>query len=157
MGLGTSIVVCSILAPEERLPVMTTTLPIFVDSLSLQARAYGRLQRWAAATDDRIVQRLWPRQPDGAERALCPICGVILRDGMLITLNQWTRYFPTGPAQQALIAGDVEALTPALPIEPGELWCVICLPCLEDRRQTPTDRGLWERLQALVDEAVRDD
>jgi hypothetical protein len=112
-----------------------------------------RVRRWAAATDPRIVRPLWPAQPDGAQRALCPGCGVLLRDGMLITLNQLARSFPPGPppgpVYQALATGDLEALRPALPIEAGELWCVVCLSCLEDR-------ALPERLHGLVDEALEE-
>jgi hypothetical protein len=137
------------------MPTTTLSLPILVDSIDLRVRAYDRLDRWTATTDLRVVRRLWPRQPGDAGRALCPGCGVTLRDGMLITLNQMADYLPAGPAQQALAAGDAEALTPALPIEPGELWCVVCLPCMEDYRQTPSDPWLSERLLALVDEALR--
>jgi hypothetical protein len=136
---------------------MTPTLPILVDAPEVRARVLDRVHRWAVATDRRIVEGLWPRQPDGAARALCPGCGVILRDGMLITLDQMATYFPAGPAQLALAAGDVESLTPGMPIEPGELWCLVCLPCIEDCRQTPSDPWLSERLLGLVDAALRSD
>ena len=137
------------------MPAIPSTLPVLVDSARLRARVYSRLHRWADATDPRIVRRLWLRQPYGAKRALCPSCGAILRDGMLVTFNQIAGLYPAGPAYQALAAGDVQALTPELPIEPGELWCIICLPCLEDYRQSPDDPWLSERLQALVDEVLQ--
>jgi hypothetical protein len=135
----------------EAMPGMDQPCPAApVDTAYGHPQVLDRVRRWAAATDLRVVERLWPRQPDGAERALCLVCGGAMRDGMLITLNQMAPYFPAGPAYQALAAGDVEPLTPDLPIEPGELWCVVCLPCLEGG-------GLTQRLQALVDEALQSD
>ena len=117
----------------------------------------NRVQRWATVTDPRIVRRLWPAQPDGAQHALCPSCGGTMPAGMLITLNQTTACSRAGPAQQALAVGNIEALTAAMPIEPGELWCVVCLLCLEDRARMLGGLGLTERLHALVAEALRSD
>ena len=129
-----------------------------VGSTDAHASVLDRVQRWARATDARIVRRLWPRQAAGAQHARCPGCSGPLPDGMLITLNRLTGAFPAGPAYRALAAGAVEALTPALPLEPGELWCVVCLPCLEDiAAPAAPGRGLAARLQALVDAALRDD
>jgi len=127
------------------------------DAVVVTAPVYPPFYAFVTHADRRIVEGLWPRQPDGAARALCPGCGVILRDGMLITLDQMATYFPAGPAQLALAAGDVESLTPGMPIEPGELWCLVCLPCIEDCRQTPSDPWLSERLLGLVDAALRSD
>jgi hypothetical protein len=76
---------------------------------------------------------------------------------MLITLNQRTGYSRAGPVQRALAVGNIGALTAAMPIEPGELWCVVCLPCLKGRARTGPGLGLTERLHALVDEALRSD
>jgi hypothetical protein len=121
-----------------------------VDTAEGHAQVLDRVQRWATITDPRIVRQLWPAQPEGAQHALCPSCGGTMPEGMVVTLNQMAPYFPTGPAYQALVAGDVEPLTPELPIEPGELWCVVCLPCLQGL-------GLSQRLHALVDEALRGD
>ena len=120
------------------------------DTAEGHPQVLDRVQRWATVTDPRIVRRLWPAQREGAQHALCPSCGGTMPDGMLVTLNQMVPYFPAGPAYQAITAGDVGPLTPDLPIEPGELWCVVCLPCLEDR-------GLSTRLLALVDAALRSD
>ena len=128
-----------------RLPPHPTTR---VETTDGHAQVLNRVQRWAATTDSRIVRRLWRSQPGGAQHALCPSCGGTMPEGMLITLNQMTANRPLSPVHQALDAGDIEALTPELPIEPGELWCVVCLPCLEDS-------GLSAHLLALVDEALR--
>ena len=76
---------------------------------------------------------------------------------MLITLNRLAGCFRAGPAQRALAGGDLAALTPGMPIEPGELWCVVCLPCLESRALPPDGLGLPERLHALVTTALRSD
>jgi hypothetical protein len=65
--------------------------------------------------------------------------------------------FPAGWAREALAAGGLEALTPDLPIEPGELWYLACLPCLAAGARTPDDLRLTERLEALVDEALTSD
>jgi hypothetical protein len=97
-----------------------------------------RVQRWATVTDPRIVRRLWPAQPDGAQHALCPSCGGTMPNGMLVTLNQLAPYFPAGPAHEAITAGDVGALTPDLPIEPGELWRSDCTPS-STRHSAATD------------------
>jgi hypothetical protein len=132
-------------------------LPTCVVATEAHAQVLNRVQRWAAATDSHVVRRLWPAQPDGAQHALCPGCGGPLSDGMLITLNQTAGSVRAGPAQQALAAGDIGALTPELPLEPGELWCVVCLPCVEDYRQTPSEPWLSERLLGLVDAALRSD
>ena len=107
-----------------------------------------RVQRWATVTDPRIVRRLWPAPPDGPQPTVCPGCGGAMPDGMLVTLNQPAASLPAGPAHRARAAGDVEALTPGLPIEPGELWCVVCLSCLERR-------GRSEHLLGLVAQALR--
>ena len=127
-----------------------------VDTADGHPQVLDRVRRWAAATDLRVVERLWPAQPDGAQQALCPGCGALLRDGMLITLNQMAAYVPAGPAYRALAAGDIEALTPDLPIEPGEIWCVVCLPCLEGRTLALDGLGVAERLFDLIDEAFQD-
>jgi hypothetical protein len=118
---------------------------------------FKRVVRWASATDPRIVRRLWPRQSTGAQHALCPSCGGTMPDGMLVTLNRMGSYCLVGPAYQALASGDLEALTTDLPIEPGELWCVVCLPCLEAGAPTRNSGGLSEQLLALVDEAIQSD
>jgi hypothetical protein len=107
-----------------------------------------RVQRWAAGADPRIVRRLWPAQPAGAPHVSCPACGGPMPDGVLVTLNQSAAGLPADPAPRARAAGAVEALTPGRPIAPGELWCVVCLPCLERR-------GLAEHLLGLVDQALR--
>ena len=114
----------------------------------------NRVQRWAAATDARVVRRLWPAQPDGAQHALCPSCGGTMPEGMLITLNRLAGCFRAGPAQRALAGGDLAALTPGMPIEPGELWCVVRLPWFEAGARTPDGGGLPEHLLAVVDAAI---
>jgi hypothetical protein len=116
-----------------------------------------RVQRWATTTDPRVVRRLWPAQPDGAQHALCPSCGGTMPDGMLVTLNHRVTGLKTSPIQRVIAAGAVEALTPALPIEPGELWCVVCLPCLEAGARTLYGRGLSKRLLTIVDVALQGD
>ena len=121
-----------------------------VDTADGHPQVLNRVQRWATVTDSRIVRRLWPAQPAGAQHALCPSCGGTMPNGMLVTLNQMAPSFPAGPAYRAITAGDVGPLTPDLPIEPGELWCVVCLPCLEDD-------GLSAHLLALVDDALQSD
>ena len=128
-----------------------------VDTADGHPQVLDRVQRWATVTDPRIVRRLWPAQPDGAQHALCPSCGGTMPDGMLVTLNRTTARFRAGPAQRALAVGNLEALTAALPIEPGELWCVVCLPCLDGQARRVDGLGLTERLHALVDEALRSD
>jgi hypothetical protein len=131
------------------MPEMSPTRP--ADRVAPAAghqQVLDRVQRWAAATDPRIVRRLWPAPPDGAPHTVCPGCGGTMPNGQLVTLNQPAAALPAGPAHQAPAAADVEALTPGLPIEPGELWCVVCLPCLERR-------GLSEHLLGLVDQALR--
>jgi hypothetical protein len=132
------------------MPVLSPSHPAApVDTAEGHAQVLDRVQRWATVTDARIVRRLWPAQPDGAQHALCPGCGGTMPDGgMLVTLNQTASDLPAGPAYQAITAGDVEPRTPALPIEAGELWCVVCFPCLDGG-------GLTERLHALVDAASR--
>ena len=129
--------------------VMSPTRPTaLADTADGHPQVLDRVRRWAAATDPRIARRLWPRQPDGAQHALCPSCAGPMRNGMLITLNQMVPYFPAGPAYRAITAGDIGPLTPDLPIEPGELWCVVCLPCVEDS-------GLSAHLLTQVDQALQ--
>src|SRR5688500_3315141 len=104
------------------MPVLSPSRPAApFDTAEGHPQVLDRMQRWATVTDPRVVRQLWPAQPDGAQHALCPSCGGPLPDGMLVTLNHRTRSFQAGPAQQALAAGDVEALSPDLPIERGEL------------------------------------
>jgi hypothetical protein len=128
-----------------------------VDTAEGHPQVLERVQRWATVTDPRVVRRLWPVQPAGAQHALCPSCGETMPDGMLVTLNQLATSLQTGTVQQVISAGDVEALTPALPIEPGELWCVVCLPCLEAGARTLHGRGLSKHLLTIVDAALRGD
>lgn len=121
------------------------------DTPEARRQVYARVRRWMAATDPRIVQRFWPAQPDGSRRPWCPVCGVTLPDGRP---SQVALRLPAGPAREALAAGGLEALTSALPIEPGELWYSVCLSCRQDRPRTYSDRWLSERLDTLVEEAL---
>jgi hypothetical protein len=115
---------------------------------------YDRVRRWQAATDPRIVRRFWPVQRDGSRRPYCPVCGVTVPEGRA---SQVAVHLPPGPAREALAVGGLAALTPELPIEPGELWYSVCRACLQDRSRIQSDRWLPEWLRVLVDEALRGD
>ena len=116
-------------------------------------RIYDRMRRWVEATDPRIVRRFWPARPDGSVGPYCPACGLILQQGEPI---QTAIHLPSGRARDAIRAVGLEALTPDMPIEPGELWYTICLRCLQGHLQSPDENdGLPELLEALADEALR--
>jgi hypothetical protein len=68
-------------------------------------------------------------------------------------------HLPPGRAREAIRTGGLEALTPDMPIESGELWYTICLQCLQQRPHAHRshDDGLPELLEALADEALGSD
>jgi hypothetical protein len=116
---------------------------------------YHRLRRWVLVTDPRIVRRFWPSPSDASRPPRCPVCGTtqLHRESLQAVLQ-----LPAGRrASQAFAAGGLEALTAEVPIEPGELWYLVCLACLQTGPRTRCARWLPERLRTLVDEALTRD
>jgi hypothetical protein len=134
------------------------TLPHPTDptsALKTRLQLYDRLRRWVFVTDPRIVRRFWPSPSDASRPPRCPVCGTTQphRESLQAALQ-----LPAGRrASQALAAGGLEALTAAVPIEPGELWYLVCLACLQTGPRTHSARWLPERLRTLVDEALTRD
>jgi hypothetical protein len=118
-------------------------------------QVYNRLRRWVLVTDPRIVRRFWPSPSDASRPPRCPVCGVtqLHRESLQAALQ-----LPAGRrASQTLAAGGLEALTSEIPIEPGELWYLVCHACLQTRSRAHSARWLSERLQTLIDEALTSD
>jgi hypothetical protein len=129
-------------------------MPQRASTYTARLQVSDRLHRWALATDPRIVRRLWPPPPTDLARPACPVCGVPVPDG---EARGAAVELPPGPAREAraaLAAGGPEALTPALPIEPGERWYLVCRSCLGDGHRPAHDRGRAVGPQALVDEVL---
>ena len=131
------------------------TLPYPTDpmyTLKTRLQVYHRLRRWVLVTDLRIVRRFWPSPSDDPRHPRCPVCGVTqLHPESLQAALQ----LPAGRrASQALAAGGLAALTSEIPIEPGELWYLVCRACLQTEPRTHRARWLPERLQTLIDEAL---
>jgi hypothetical protein len=114
-------------------------------------RIYDRMRRWVIETDPRIVRRFWPARPEGSVGPFCPVCGLTLEQDEPV---QTAIHLPPGRARDAIRTGGLEALTPDMPIESGELWYTICLRCLQQRPGSQED-GLLELLEAVADEALR--
>ncbi len=134
------------------------TLPYPTDPmypLETRLQVYARLRRWVLVTDPRIVRRFWPAPSDDSRHPRCPVCGVTqLHPESLQAALQ----LPAGRrASRALAAGGLEALTAAVPIEPGELWYLVCRACLQTGPRTHRAQWLPERLQTLIEEALTSD
>ncbi len=135
-----------------------STLPSPTDptsTLETRLQVYHRLRRWVLVTDPRIVRRFWPAPSDASRPPRCPVCGTtqLHREALQAALQ-----LPAGRrASQALAAGGLAALTPEIPIEPGELWYLVCHACLQTRSRPHCARWLSERLQTLIDEALTSD
>ena len=132
-----------------------STLPHPTDhayTCKTRRQVYDRLRRWVLVTDPRIVRRFWLAPSDASRPPRCPVCGTtqLHRESLQAALQ-----LPAGRrASQAFAAGGLEALTSEVPIEPGELWYLVCLACLQVCPRTHSARWLPERLRTLVDEAL---
>src|SRR5215218_7089016 len=123
---------------------VTDPPPLPADPTKARLRVFARGRWWMLETDPRLVRRFWVIAGDDPY-PVCPGCGLALRGAVPSTVEI---RLPPGATQEAIRTGGLEALTPAMPIELGELWYAVCHPCLAARAAAPG------KIEARIDQLV---